>query len=217
MESSVTRAFFRDIFNASLATIERFPLTGKPPLMDYVTGVLEPAVQDHRTSLPFGDVPDEVARERRVALAAANEEAGVAVGLNTVGLLLDRLSILSMKHWNLVNRAGDSDKAETLVSTQIAELISALSTSRPGHSSVNNKITTRKVEAEASSFGQAYYGLLTTNLLLWEAQEVLYNHDILSLPEAELRAYIDFFSRGNLQRNVFIQRTDDTFWEAVGV
>ena len=55
-------------------------------------------------------------------------------------------------------------------------------------------------------------GLLVTNLLLWEAQEILYNHDMQHLPAGELRAYIAFFSENNLSRNAFMEDADRLFW-----
>ncbi len=43
-----------------------------------------------------------------------------------------------------------------------------------------------------------------------------FNHDILALPCEDLRAYMDFFSRGNLSRNVYIQSSDQLYWSARG-
>ncbi|MHB8284172.1 MAG: hypothetical protein ACYDD1_05800, partial [Caulobacteraceae bacterium] len=206
------RVYFRQLFEASLALAGQMPLTLEPAPMAHVTDVLEPAVERARTSSPF------VAPDRSVLAAhvtALNEAAGPATGLNTVGLMLDRLSILAAKHWNLTHRSNKPEAATELERTQIAELATALAEARPGHSSINNKMTNRQVQASSANFTEAYYGLFTTNLLLWEAQEVLYNHDIAALPCEELRAYIDFFSRGNLARNKFIQSSDELFWDAV--
>lgn len=135
-----------------------------------------------------------------------------ATGLNTTGMLLDRLSILAIKHWNLIHRANAPEKAMALQTGQVAEIIQALAEAVPGQSSINNKMTTRSVHASVKSFNDAFYGLMTTNLLLWEAQEILYNHDIKSLPAEELRSYIDFFSRGNITRNTYIQSVDELYW-----
>ncbi len=130
---------------------------------------------------------------------------GHAVGLNTVGMLLDRLSILAIKSWNLEQRAKSPQKARELRQTQVAELVEALADSRPGHSSINNKLTSHRTDVAAADFAQAVCNLVTTNLLLWEAQEILYNHDMSALPDDELRKYIQFFSRHNLKRNVSIE------------
>ena len=99
-----------------------------------------------------------------------------------MGMLLDRMSILAIKQWNMVHRARQLELAQELIRSQVEEIVWALATALPGQSSVNNKMTRllhgRKV---VSDFSTAYGGLLLTNTALWEAQEVLYNHDISAL------------------------------------
>lgn len=197
--------FFDQLFMNSTELIGAFPVTIEPPSMAYIVDVLEPAVKGGADKIPFRS-PDR-------ACEISSGEA--PTGMNTVGLLLDRLSILSVKHWNLIHRARRPEKARELAATQVADIIDALAAARPGSSSVNNKMASRVVDAAAANFPDAYYGLFTTNLMLWEAQEVLYNHDIQALPCEELRAYIDFFSRGNLTRNIFVQRVDETYWSTL--
>jgi hypothetical protein len=199
--------FFDSLFASSIQLIASFPITLEPAQMGYITGTLEPLVREARAGHPFVDPTAETAAARR---------DDVAVGMNTTGMLLDRLSILAMKHWNLEHRARSPEKARALATGQVAELIEALAQARPGQSSINNKMTNRQVDARAERFADAYCGLVTTNMLLWEAQEILYNHDIMALPAEELRAYIEFFSRGNIERNVYIQASDTTYWAAAG-
>src|SRR5665213_3123090 len=98
---SAARGFFDELFDTARTLIARFPLTTEPPTMDYISGVLEPAAEAARASRPFRNPGKALARER--AQAAAGE--GHAVGLNTVGMLLDRLSILAIKTWNLEQHA----------------------------------------------------------------------------------------------------------------
>ncbi|WP_174300687.1 hypothetical protein [Caulobacter sp. S45] len=207
--------YFRSLFDESLTLIEAFPITTEPALMSYVTDVLEPVAAAQRMTPPFTNPGAEVIAEGRRWLANVRPEDQRSVGLNTVGLLLDRLSILTVKYWNLVHRRKTPHEAEALLDTQVIELIRALSWALPGESSVNNKMTNRVVTTESPDFRISYYGLATTNLLLWEAQEILYNHDISSLPCEELRAYIDFFSRGNLERNAYIHSSDTQFWSSM--
>jgi len=205
---SAAPAFFDELFDAARALISRFPLTTEPPTMDYISGVLEPAAEAARTSRPFRNPGKALARERAQAATSENR----AVGLNTVGMLLDRLSILAIKSWNLEQRAKAPEKARALRQTQIAELVEALADSRPGHSSINNKLTSHRTDVDAADFAEACTNLVTTNLLLWEAQEILYNHDMSALPDDELRKYIQFFSRHNLKRNVSIEASDRLYW-----
>ena len=211
---SPAQDFFDELFDAARALVSRFALTIEPPTMDYISGVLEPAVEKARASRPFGNPGAAVAREREQAgaLAAGGDRAA---GLNTVGMLLDRLSILAIKTWNLEKRAKAPHKAHELRVTQIAELVESLAASRPGHSSINNKLTSHRTDVAAADFAEACYNLVTTNLLLWEAQEILYNHDISALPDDELRKYIQFFSRHNLKRNVSIEASDQLYWTGV--
>jgi hypothetical protein len=208
---SASLTFFDDLFDAAQALVARFPLTIAPPTMDYISGVLEPAADTARASQPFANPGASLVRERGQETAGA----GHAVGLNTVGMLLDRLSILAIKSWNLEQRAKAPEKARELRRTQIAELVEALAASRPGHSSINNKLTSHRTDVGAADFAEACTNLVTTNLLLWEAQEILYNHDMSALPDDELRKYIQFFSRHNLKRNVSIEASDRLFWAGV--
>ena len=209
-ETNLARDYFDGLFDGARALIARFPLTTEPPTMDYIAGTLEPVAEKERASRPFANPSAAVAREREQDGAFAG--ARHAVGLNTVGMLLDRLSILAIKTWNLEHRAKAPAKAKDLRDTQVAELIEALAASTPGHSSINNKITSHKTDVAAADFAQACANLVMTNLLLWEAQEILYNHDMDALPDTELRKYIQFFSRHNLKRNVSIEASDRLYW-----
>lgn len=136
-----------------------------------------------------------------------------AIGLNTIGLLIDRFTILIIKEWCLQNKNGDSTKANQLYTTQIKEIITALVDSMPGNSSINSKITNIKTTVEANTWEHAFYGLLTVNLILWESQEILYIKDIATLPVEELRGYINWFAQGNMQRNVLIELCEIRYWK----
>jgi hypothetical protein len=198
--------YFNRLFDHARDLIAGFPLTTEPAAMDYIAGTLEDAVGAERARSFFANPPID---------GAATYDRAVAVGLNTVGMLLDRLSILAIKSWNLEHRANAPEKARDLRATQVAELIEALAEARPGHSSINNKLTSHRTDDTATDFATACYNLVTTNLLLWEAQEVLYNHDIAVLPADELRKYIQFFSKHNLSRNVSIEASDRLYWAAL--
>ena len=209
-QPNLARDYFDALFDAARALIARFPLSIEPPTMDFIAATLEPVADKERAARPFANPGRDVARAREQAGAFAGGNR--AVGLNTVGMLLDRLSILAIKSWNLEHRAKAPQKAKELRDGQVAELIEALAASTPGHSSINNKITSHKTDVAAADFATACFNLVTTNLLLWEAQEILYNHDMDALPDSELRKYIQFFSRHNLKRNVSIEASDRLYW-----
>ena len=111
---------------------------------------------------------------------------------------MDRLSILTMKCWALTHRGSDAASALIVKQTQVQELVAALTQAKRGFSSINNKITVHKVETVSDDFGEAAFGLFSTNLLLWEAQELLYNRDITTFAvQRASRVYI-FFFRGKI-------------------
>jgi len=221
MTPKVRTRLFERIFDTTSGIFDRLPIPREPQLMRYISDVLEPAV--------VGARPDAIAAYDAVLATeiGAGEtgagEAGAdgdvaadrAVGLNTVGLLCDRLSILTIKYWKLKHHYGKPEAADELATTQVREMIAALALARRGFSSINNKVTNRDVSAKATSFAEAFYGLQTVNLLIWESQEVLYTRDISVVSAEELRAYVAYFSLQNLTRNVFIDRADTLFWQGV--
>lgn len=140
-------------------------------------------------------------------------DANLGVGLNSIGMLSDRLSILIIKEWCLLNKTNSNlKKANDLYQTQTMDIIYALASAKPGSSSMNTKITSRKSSVIATSWEEAFYGLFSTNIVNWESQEILYIKDIKSLSCEELRNYIDWFSFGNIQRNEYIQYCEELYW-----
>lgn len=135
------------------------------------------------------------------------------VGLNSIGMLLDRLSILIIKEWCLRNKTNaNKEKADKLYQAQTQDIIYALASAEPGSSAMNTKITRHKSEVSADSLEEAFYGLLATNILLWESQEILYVKNIDALSCEELRDYIKWFSFGNIQRNAYIEYCETLYW-----
>jgi hypothetical protein len=146
-------------------------------------------------------------------VASGRTRAGT--GLNTVGMLTDRFTILLIKEWSLRHKANAHPaKADELFRVQTLDIIAALAAAQPGSSALNSKITSLKSAVTATDWAEAYWGLLTTNLLLWESQEMLYIKDIGQAPDRELRDYIKWFSHGNIQRNVFIELCEQRYWPA---
>lgn len=140
-------------------------------------------------------------------------QTNLGVGLNSIGMLSDRLSILIIKEWCLRNRSNlNVMTADELYRTHTMDIIYALANARPGRSSMNTKITHHKSNVAANSWEEAFYGLFSTNILNWESQETLYTKDIKNLPCEELRDYIAWFSFGNIQRNEYIQYCEELYW-----
>ena len=150
---------------------------------------------------------------KRPAPLVSTHEMGLGVGLNTVGMLADRLTILIIKEWCLRNKGTPNPaKADELYQTHTLDVIHALAQARPGSSATNTKITRHTANASAECWEEAFFGLLSTNTLMWESQEVLYVKDITTLPYEELRDYMSWFSFSNIQRNEFIQLCEIHYW-----
>ena len=64
-----------------------------------------------------------------------------AQGLNTIGWLVDRLSILSVKEWQIAHRIKDQIAADVLREDATAEIIKAISMALPGKTQGEIKVT----------------------------------------------------------------------------
>ncbi|WP_139171404.1 hypothetical protein [Flavobacterium omnivorum] len=138
-----------------------------------------------------------------------------SIGLNTIGSLTDRFTILIIKEWCLRNKSNNVQNANNLFENQTKDIIRCLANSVPGNSAINSKITNIKTDVIAQDWEEAFFGLLAVNLVLWESQEVLYIKDISLLPAEELRAYIHWFAHGNMERNVLMELCESRYWEKI--
>jgi hypothetical protein len=134
---------------------------------------------------------------------------GQVVGLNTIGMLADRLSILCIKKYLYLRQ----DRQVGGIDSQISELNHAISNVCPGHSSEFNKVTTLECDIHSGNFAIVLGDLCASNLLLWLAQDVLYLRGPEALPDFELREYIVLFSRLNVRRNRAISILEIVQWD----
>lgn len=201
--------YFTELATWSLAYLDSLPIERRPMPLAYALEKLAPELELRRSGA--------VAELRSLARPQpAGAKDGRAAGLNTVGMLADRFTILLIREWCLRNKENaDAAKAEALHQTQTMEIMQALAEAVPGHSSMNSKITKLEQKASAADWEEAFLGLLCTNLVLWESQEILYLKNIAELPAEELRDYISWFSRGNILRNEYIQLCEQKYWEGM--
>jgi len=143
------------------------------------------------------------------AITQAGYATKVPVGLNTIGMLVDRLSILIVKKHIKKNEVNQS------LELQIDEMIDAIEHCQKGHSSSFNKITNSSDGIITDHVVDIAMQLAFSNLLLWLAQDVLYLRGAGALGDKELRAYIDYFAKKNIIRNQLISRLSD-FWHIQG-
>lgn len=203
--------YFTQLARQSAAFLDALPIERTPQPLAYALGKLAPAVEQMK--------PTGLAQLRRLARPTAVVErvAGPGTGLNTVGMLTDRFTILLIKEWSLRHKANaNAAKADELFRVQTRDIITALAAAQPGSSALNSKITSIKSAVTAADWAEAFWGLLTTNLLMWESQEMLYIKDISQAPEQELRDYIKWFSHSNIQRNTFIEFCEFRYWQQTG-
>ena len=204
------RDYFTELYAASSAFIAALRLPAVAGTLEEILGGTRLDIEQRRAESVAG-----FCRLRGRLGGAPAARAPAAVGLNTIGMLCDRLTVLAMREWVLRHRLGDAPQAEQLRAMQVAELLGALGQVAPGHSSYTQKLTSLPAGAGPRHWEDSYFGLLATNVLLWEAQEVLYGGRIQGLPCEELRRYVAWFSEGNLRRNDLIAGCERTFWQLV--
>lgn len=199
--------YFETLREASLRLIDRLGLQAEPLPLEVIMRDLNPKLEDANNRAVFA----RIVKPR----LGVFPEPQLGVGLNSVGMLVDRLTILFIREWCLLHKGEPkAEKALQLYEQQTCDIIHALAQSRPGSAALNSKITHLKGEARAKDWAEAFYGLLSTNILLWESQEILYIRDIAQLPAEELRSYIQWFAYGNIRRNEYIQFVEQFYWRS---
>ncbi|WP_440619447.1 hypothetical protein [Candidatus Pelagibacter sp. HIMB1493] len=136
----------------------------------------------------------------------------IIVGMNTVGLLLDRLTVLCLKLNHLKKKLKDRKKADITL-FEVNSIIKALKNAQSIDKIDFNKITRHKIISNASNFEEAYFELLISNFILWESQEILYNRNINNCSLNEIRDYLKLFSKYNTLRNFLITKVENFYWQ----
>ncbi|HEU5081158.1 MAG TPA: hypothetical protein VFT72_18240 [Opitutaceae bacterium] len=204
--NSTAASYFEYLRRSSLDLIASLGLRSEPLPLEAIMRDIKPKMDDIKAHLPAFSAQSKPQHP-------ADLERKAGVGLNSVGMLVDRLTILFIREWCLLNKGKPNpEKARTIYEQQTKDIIVAIAEARPGSSALNTKITNLKGEANAKNWVEAFYGLLTTNILLWESQEILYIRDIGQLPAEELRSYIQWFAYGNMRRNEYIQLCEELYW-----
>lgn len=135
-----------------------------------------------------------------------------SIGLNSIGLLSDRLTILSIKYNALKLRKKMFKEAKHLKDIEIKDTIKCLAKAEKSNGFNFIKITKKNRDIEVNNWNEAYAKLLITNITLWEAQEILYLKDLDNVSSRELRKYIRLFSNLNIKRNQLISECERYYW-----
>lgn len=208
-DAATLRDYFAGIARYSTDLLDRLPIPAR----------IQPIAQTFATLKPVIDAwrPAEVARLDAMARPAPRRRSpdDPVAGMNTVGILADRLTILVCKEWYLRHRQRAPERADEIRREQIPDIVTCLSMVRPGHPRLLEKVGKLDVDTVATGFGDAYYGLLAANVLMWETQEMLYTRDMEAVTAEELRDYIRFFSQANMMRNAYITQAEILYWKDI--
>lgn len=207
--SNLKEDYLMSLADYAHSLFNRLPIELEPKPLSYALGILKPQIEKLSTG-EIGYLENLRQTNNQIAVPGNTNSWQ---GLNSVGMLMDRFTILLIREWSLLNKLHkNTEKARQIREEQTIDIIKAIVNAAPGSASLNSKITTIKSKVVATSWEEAFYGLLTTNLILWESQEVLYIKDIGQLPCEELRDYIKWFANGNIDRNDYIQLCEQLFW-----
>jgi protoporphyrinogen oxidase len=164
----MNETYFETLAGYVRALLDRLPIEREVQPLEYAVTRLSGALEEIR------ERETEKLRGLWSYSRKQEEEPPFYTGLNTIGLLTDRFTILLIKEWCLRNKHNDYQKADILNQTQTGDIIKALAYCHPGNASVNTKITGLSSNVSAKDWEEALYKLLAVNLVLWESQEVLY-------------------------------------------
>lgn len=207
----MNEVYFEKLADYARDLLSRLPVAKEVKPLELMLNELNTAIKEHESQ-----ETEKIGKLWRCHTDLKSESPGNS-GLNTIGLLSDRFSILLIKEWFLRYRYDNPIGAEDLCKTQTKDIIKALTAAQPGNSSINSKISDKIPELSPKTWENAFYNLLGVNLMLWESQEVLYTKVINALSHDELREYIRWFSKGNLERNVLIEKAEILFWSKTRV
>jgi hypothetical protein len=199
--------YFNTLARNSYDHLNNLPISLQPEPLEAIMNRLKPAL-DHRSDSAITALKQFLRPEHTYMPSTSG------VGLNTIGMLADRMTILVIREWSIRNKRNDHDAARLVYENQTKDITLAMANTAPGTSAINDKLTRLVSGARAQTWEEAYWGLFSTNLLLWESQEILYIKDIALLPSEELRSYIKWFAEGNIERNQFIQLCEHNYWQA---
>ena len=149
------------------------------------------------------------------------------IGLNTVGLLTDRLTILTIKEWQLQYYHKNQIATQKLYDVEILDILEALANAAPAKGALNSKLTSHVSSPTAHTWTAAAYDLFATNILIWKAQDFLYNKSDDSEHELRnelgndlersldlLHTYTIWLPKMNLRRDALIQRCEQIYWQS---
>lgn len=199
--------YFVALATESRRLMDRLPIPHDIQPLAVIMSTLHPALEREKQN-----VISHFSRLNRPPPQRSDGPPPMPPGMNTVGILADRLTILLVKEWCLRHKERKVDAANALFNQQTMEIITVLAGTTPGIATLLEKVSSHDTGATAGSWEDAYFGLLSANILMWETQEMLYKRNMDSVPAEEVRDYIRFFSQANMQRNAHIRDCEKLYW-----
>lgn len=135
-----------------------------------------------------------------------NKNYATEYGMNTFGILLDRITILICK-----NRFSTDEESRNIASEQLKNVVKMLVCCGIGDPALLKKEQVHPEFTNYVSPGHAAVVLLRANIGMWINQDLLYSKNVDEVSSTRLRDYIKFFSRENSMRNTSISYLDNWF------
>lgn len=148
------------------------------------------------------DTLDELLR----SLVRCNTSDKMELGMNTFGIMLDRLTILSCKS-KLSTSPNDRIKAQQ----QILNVVAVLTSCGRGDPTLLAKEQVNSTNEFDLKPARSMIQLLKANIGMWLNQDLLYTKSPWAVSELRLRQYLEFFSLENSLRNSAISSLDNWF------
>lgn len=129
-------------------------------------------------------------------------------GMNTPGLLLDRLSILVCKNYLSLNASP------SLTADQCNNIVETLTSSLPSpYTLLEKEQVQRDAKSQPFQLNSTLFDLHFANIGMWINQDLLYTTDPSVVSHKRLINYLDFFGYANSRRNKSIAKLDRYFFE----
>ena len=200
----------RDQFETlMLAELEKMwaPFTANLPIKYDVAAALNGL--KHYKELHVQDfIRSEILINSKIQFAITSEKED---GMNSPGILWDRLTILNCKlffastespHFDVKLHNKNAD-----VRSELTSVLNALHKAKlPRHILLAKEATER--QTTAPDIGIALWQLQSSNLAMWINQDLLYTVSVDDVDSTRLRDYIRFFSEANKIRNTAIEHID---------
>ena len=132
-------------------------------------------------------------------------------GMNSPGILWDRLTILNCKL--LLTDPASKHHNKRLhsrnvnISSEIGAVLGALHIAKPAKNILLAKEATER-QSTIREVGASLWDLQSSNLAMWINQDLLYTVDADQVDSKRLRDYIKFFSVANRVRNTAIEQIE---------